>query len=105
MSMCPTCGHCPSCSNIAAAVRHCHRACVDKFITRGSSLNGVDSDDDTMLSNSVLWGRPESVKLLLDLGVPLDKTNCMGRTALHMAIVRGEDECAVALINAGAFYG
>lgn len=51
------------------------------------------------------WSRPknvEAVKMLLDLGVPVNQADEEGRTALHGAAHKGRNEIVQMLVDAGA---
>jgi ankyrin repeat protein len=51
------------------------------------------------------WSRPknvETVKMLLDLGVPVNQADEEGRTALHGAAHKGRNEIVQMLVDAGA---
>ena len=59
---------------------------------------------ETPLHMAAGYRKPDMVRLLLDLGAPVDSTNAFGRTALHMVAGGGTNaaEIATQLLDAGA---
>ena len=68
---------------------------------------GTDCDDSDQTSNTTLhWAASFSnramVKLLVSRGAEVNQTNAEGCTALHDAVARGDEQVAMALLEAGA---
>ncbi len=57
--------------------------------------------DDLVLGAAVSF-EPTMVAHVVELGAPLDATDALGRTALHVAAAEGALECATALLDRGA---
>ena len=86
----------------AVASSNCAR--VNVLLDAGLSVTAVDSSatGNTALHWAASFGSGEEVRLLIERGADVDRTNCDGATPLHDAVQRGGEEIVKLLIDAGA---
>lgn len=87
---------------LAVAIKKDFREIRNYLIEKGASVEKANINKNTPLLVSVNKGMVNSVKVLLDLKVDLEKRNNEGDTALHAAIKNSQDEIALLLIKQGA---
>jgi ankyrin repeat protein len=64
--------------------------------------NAFNSGGDTLLIVTSIYGHPEFLEFLLELGAEVNMTGFESRTALHMAARHGHLKCVVKLLEHGA---
>jgi ankyrin repeat protein len=72
------------------------------LIDKGVNLEKTNVDKKTPLMVAASEGKLNSVKVLLDLKVDIEKKDNKGDTALHMALRQNHDEVALLLVKQGA---
>lgn len=87
---------------LTLAIKKDHRDVRNYLIERGASIEKANVNRNTPIIIAASRGLLNSVKVLLDLKVDLEKKNNEGDTALHAAIKNGQDEIALLLIKQGA---
>lgn len=87
---------------LTVAIKRDFREIRNYLIEKGASVEKANINKNTPLIVSVNKGMLNSVKVLLDLKVDLEKRNNEGDTALHAAIKNSQDEIALLLIKQGA---
>jgi ankyrin repeat protein len=84
------------------AIKKDYRNIRNFLIEKGAQLERAGVNKETPLIAAVNNARANSVKVLIDLKVDLEKRDNTGDTALHIALKKSLDEIAVDLIQAGA---
>lgn len=87
---------------LTLAIKKDFREIRNYLIEKGASVDKANINKNTPIIVASLRGMVNSVKVLLDLKVDLEKKNNDGDTALHSAIKNGHDEIALLLIKQGA---
>lgn len=87
---------------LALAIKKDFRDIRNYLIEKGASIEKANVNKNTPLIIASTRGLVNTVKILLDLKVDLEKKNNDGDTALHAAIKNGQDEIALLLIKQGA---
>lgn len=87
---------------LTVAIKRDFREIRNYLIEKGASVERVNVNKNTPLLIAVAKGMVNSVKVLLDLKVDMEKRNNEGDTALHIAIKNSQDEIALLLIKQGA---
>ena len=78
-------------------------AMIQKILKAGEDPNRVASDaGDTALMLAARTGKPDAVKVLLEHGADVNKTNLEGQTALMWAVAERNAAAAKTLIEHGA---
>lgn len=73
-----------------------------ELLNRGIDPNTVDAQGNTLLILAAREGQIEAVEALLRYRVRIDYRNLAGDSALMLAVLRGHDQVARALLKAGA---
>ena len=80
-----------------------HLKCAQLLVNVGSRLNEPDDDNWTPLILAAFFGHEEVALELLQRGADIHvKSKKNGRTALHMACLKGHLNCAQLLVNVGS---
>lgn len=87
---------------LTVAIKKDFREIRNYLIEKGASVERANVNKNTPLIVAVNKGMLNSVKVLLDLKVDLEKRNNEGDTALHAAIKNSQDEIALLLIKQGS---
>ncbi|XP_065647735.1 ankyrin repeat and EF-hand domain-containing protein 1 isoform X3 [Hydra vulgaris] len=82
--------------------RHTH--CLQSIVNYGIDVD-LTMDDKSVLMYACQDGLQESVEILLEAGIDVNKQNKVGETALHIACFYGFKECVRLLIKYGANLG
>ncbi len=85
------------------AVSGGHTDCIYRLLFEGADLQKTNDAGDTVLYNVLSGGRVERalVQYLINNGSDSNAQNLKGRTPLHCAVVRGDKDLVVQLLNAG----
>ena len=77
---------------------------VQQLLDSGLGTDCVDSEQtsNTTLHWAASFSNRAMVKLLVSRGAEVNQTNAEGCTALHDAVARGDEQVAMALLEAGA---
>ena len=87
-------------ANIFSASQRGNTEDVERFISEGADVNKKDNNGDSPIHLSALYGRTETVKLLLDRGATIDvKNNNAGNTPIHLASRYGYIETVKLLLD------
>jgi ankyrin repeat protein len=78
------------------------RSIRNYLIEKGANLDQANVNKETPLIAAVANAQVNSVKVLLDYKVDLEKKDMTGDTALHIALKNSNDEIALILIRQGA---
>jgi ankyrin repeat protein len=89
-------------SPLARSILNGHVIISKQLIARGTSLETMTSENNSLLMLSVLSEKIELTKILLDKGVNVDTKNKAGDSALMLASSAGNNDMVEMLINAGA---
>lgn len=84
------------------AIKKDHREIRNYLIERGASVEKANVNKNTPLIVASIRGMTNTVRVLLDSKVDLEKKNIEGDTALHAAIKNNRDEIATLLVKQGA---
>lgn len=84
------------------AIKKDFRSIRNYLIEKGANLDQPNVNKETPLIAAVLSSQVNSVKVLLDYKVDLEKRELNGDTALHIALKNSNDEIALILIRQGA---
>jgi ankyrin repeat protein len=84
------------------AIKKDFRDIRNYLIDRGASIERANINRNTPLIVASMRGLTNTVRVLLDSKVDLEKKNNEGDTALHVAIKNSQDEIATLLIKQGA---
>ncbi len=84
------------------AIKKDFRSIRNYLIEKGANLDQPNVNKETPLIAAVLTSQVNSVKVLLDYKVDLERRELNGNTALHIALKNSNDEIAVILIRQGA---
>jgi ankyrin repeat protein len=87
---------------LTLAIKKDLREIRNYLIEKGVKLESPNFKNETPLIAAVVSERDNSIKVLLDLKVDLEKKDSNGDTALHVALKKSMDSTAVRLINSGA---
>ena len=87
-----------------AAKKYAGLATVNLLVARGADVNGSDQYGRTALIMAARYGRIETVRILLSQGADANAESIMRKwkTALIAAVLRGHDDVALLLREAGA---
>lgn len=87
---------------VIMAVFKGHIAIVELLLERGTKINTVTQQGDTLLHIAALQGHKNVAKFLLEREVPINVGNHAGNTPLHLAALKGHENVARLLIEQGA---
>lgn len=87
---------------LTSAIKNDFREIRNLLIDEGVSLEKSNAQKETPLIAAVIAGSVNSIKVLLDNKVDIEKKEISGNTALHMALKNSNDEIALLLIKQGA---
>jgi ankyrin repeat protein len=87
---------------LIVAIKNDFREIRNYLIERGASVEKANINKNTPLLVAASSGMVNSVKILLDLKVDIEKRNNQADTALHLAIKNSQDEIALLLVKQGA---
>lgn len=87
--------------HIAAKVKH-SGAIINLLVEKGIDVNILDKCGNTPLLDSVLYGCPENLKLLIQLGGDIEKENFENDSPLSIACSDEYFDCVQLLIKHGA---
>lgn len=87
---------------LTIAIKNDFREIRNFLIESNVQLEKANINRRTPLMVAALYGRENSVQVLLDRKVELEKKDYLGDTALHMAIKKSNDDIALLLIKNGA---
>ena len=88
---------------LVCAIRNAHFITMRTLLDHGATLDLKASDrDTTALMDAASLGEAAAVQELVERGAQLDQQSKDGQTALVLALGKGDDQCALILLQAGA---
>ncbi len=88
---------------LVCAIRNSHFLTMRTLLDHGAALDLKASDrDTTALMDAASLGEAAAVQELVERGAQLDQQSKDGQTALILALGKGDDQCALILLQAGA---